>query len=184
MKIAQKIFSMKPSISAKDQANSFAYYHSISQRMRQIPTTRINKGISSVESLLPPIKDATANEEMMTTKENEGGEAYAEELPPIQKSQEMMIDSSTDLSKQQVVKIVEPLRKKSTIKAHAYVKQASSLSAKAAEKPSVNRGSAYGKSETLKLNKDKDRQVWEADQKLKRVDDRRGATKVSPRANE
>ena len=30
LKIAQKIFSMKPSIRAKDQANSYAYYHSIS----------------------------------------------------------------------------------------------------------------------------------------------------------
>ena len=133
LKIAQKIFSMKPSIRAKDQQDSYAYYHSISQRMRQIPTTRIHKGINSVESLLPPIKDATPNEEMMTTKENEGGEALeGAELPPIEKkTQEMTIDSSVDdLSKRQVynikeVKMVEPLRKKSTT-----VKQTSSLSNK------------------------------------------------------
>ena len=52
--------------------------------MRQLPTTRINRGIGSVESLLPPIKDASPAEEMMTTKENEGGEVFSEELPPIQ----------------------------------------------------------------------------------------------------
>ena len=29
------------------------------------------------------------------------------------------------------------------------------------------------------LNKDKDRELWEAEQKLKRIDDRRDATKIS-----
>jgi hypothetical protein len=54
LKIAQKIFAMKPSIRAVDQLKDFDTHRSISKGMRKITKQRIDAGVT----LLPPIKGA------------------------------------------------------------------------------------------------------------------------------
>lgn len=57
LKIAQKIFAMKPSIRAIDQLKDFDTHRSISKGMRKITKQRINLEDAGV-TLLPPIKGA------------------------------------------------------------------------------------------------------------------------------
>ena len=61
LKIAQKIFAMKPSIRAVDHLKDYDYYKSISKGMRKILKTRVTD-VNAV-GLLPPIKGAAEMQE-------------------------------------------------------------------------------------------------------------------------
>ena len=85
LKIAQKIFSMKPSIRATDHLKSFEYHQSISLGMRRIKKTKLEA------SELPPILDVERNKSNLDSYApltERGGEKTDEELlPSVKKAQ-------------------------------------------------------------------------------------------------